>query len=316
MYCIKCGKDTKNAGILCKDCEETSGFQEKEQDSIKERKQIGFYLAVLGNLAILIGLLSSFILIKTDAPTDYVAKIFRETATGPVETAEDESNTDTSEDGTDEEQEVIEVKGYSYSIASYIRQKKLPEDAKEEENILKTVADYVEAKNLAPVNLSDSETKNMLEQYFDDDKTMQVLEDYSKSSVQGNIVLIVAVVALVMAVYQAFKKDFKWSMLYSFIATCPVWLVLAKLNGITQWEFQSGMYFFIAGIFIVLAAGLTGSNTDRCKSCNTELPGGALYCYKCGSSMTNQKTEDENKRSAAKKEDAELDEQLKEQLNQ
>lgn len=70
----------------------------------------------------------------------------------------------------------------------------------------------------------------------------------------------------------------------------PVWVLMHKLSGIISWDFEKGMYFFIAGIFAVIVGGIVFENTDRCPQCGEELPGGAVFCNKCGFNMKIGKT--------------------------
>lgn len=311
MYCIRCGKGTKTAGLLCEECEKRSGFREKEPDDIEKRRKMGLYLLIIGSLFILTGLVSPFILIKTDAPTDYVAQIFYETKTGPVEPDEEEEQTAESED-TESEQELEEIKGYSYSIASYLMKKQVPEDAKQDIAAMEEVAQVVQEEKLAPVDMSDEKTKNVIQDYVRDDKKMEILESYSGVSGQGVFVISLCVISIAAAIYLSVKKDFRWSMLFALIATCPVWMLIIRLNKITAWEFESGMYFFVAGIFITLIAGIVGGNTDSCPKCKIQLPGGAAYCYKCGNFFGKAAEMEMSERA---KEDADLKEKIEKQLN-
>lgn len=307
MYCIKCGKETETSEFLCEQCGKRSGFREKEPDDIEIRRKIGLYVLILGSIAILIGLLNSIILIKPDAPEDYVAEIFYETTTGPVEIPEEEQTDDTQE--ADSGEKVEEIKGYSYSIASYLMKKQVPEDAIEDRAILQKTAEFVQEEKLAPVDLSDDNTRKLIESNVRYDNALEVLDSYSGASGQGVFVIVICILSIGMAIYLAARKDFGWSMLFALIATCPVWMLIVKLNGITSWEFESGIYFFMAGIFMALAAGIVGGNMDKCPTCNTFLPGGAAFCYKCGAGFAPHR---KGKKEKTGKTDA--DDELKEKL--
>lgn len=311
MYCIKCGKETKTTEFLCEQCGKRSGFREKEPDDIEIRRKIGLYVLILGSIAILIGLLSSIILIKPDAPEDYVAQIFYETTTGPVEIPEDEQTDSTQE--TDSTQNVEEIKGYSYSIASYLMKKQVPKDATEDRMILEKAAEFVQEEKLAPVDLSDDNTRKLIESNVRYDNVLEVLDSYSGVNGQGVFVIIICVLSIGTAIYLAAKKDFGWSMLFALIATCPIWMLIIKLNGITSWEFESGIYFFVAGIFMALAAGIVGGNMDKCPCCDTILPGGASFCYKCGADFASLRKEKKEKTGKTDADD-ELKEKLEKQL--
>lgn len=309
MYCIRCGKETKTAAFMCEECGEKSGYREKEPYDIENRRKAGLYLLIIGAVLILTGLLSPFILIKTDAPEDYVAEIFYETKTGPVEVNEEEETQTT--ESPEDKQNVEEIKGYSYSIASYLMKKQVPEDAAEDVSAMNRVAQFVREKKLAPVDLSDADTKSQIENGIQDENAMKILESYSGVNVQGVWVIILCVISIATAIFLAVRKDFRWSMLFALIATCPVWMLIVKLNKITAWEFESGMYFFMAGIFIALIAGIVGGNTDTCPRCKTELPGGAAYCHKCGAGFGKSARKESPQQT---QEDSEWKDKIEEQL--
>lgn len=288
MYCIKCGKTSQKSEILCEECGIQSGFGDVSNQQIKKKKKYGMYLGFLGNLLILIGLFSSFILVKLDAPVDYAAEIFKERTWGPIETAEATENTQT-DDSEEGEEEKLEEKGYSFSIMEYLT-RRTPDEEKDTEDIaiLQKVITNMQNQGITSLDMEDEELADkVLSQYVssEKDEVKKVLDYYNETETSGMIIIVVAVIALGVACGMIIRKDYKWSMLFSFIGISPVWVLMYRLSGIVSWDFESGMYYFVGGIFAVLLGGLISENTDRCPKCAEELPGGAVFCSKCGFDM-------------------------------
>ncbi len=314
MYCIKCGKRTQSETILCDVCQKRSGFRVKTKEDVEKNRRYGRYLVLIGHIFVLIGLLSSFILIKNDAPKDYVAEIFEEKTMAVVEPEEETEDTDSEEEK--EEEEVLEEIGYSYSILSYLTRRNVTEE--KDKSVLKSVAGYVKSNDMAPIDLSDEDTRKNLENYagMGGSGVIETLEYYDGVNVQGAFIVIIAIVSILVAVWLAIKNDFGWSMLFSLIATCPVWVLIVRLDGINAWEYQSGLYFLIGGIFAALIGGMIGGNVDVCADCGTVLPGGAGYCFQCAKKLEdkNAKPGGENKSGSDDGKKPEHDEEKQEEL--
>lgn len=287
MYCIKCGKSTEEETIVCDDCIKQSGFKVKQKEDIDNNRKYGRYFVLIGHLCILIGMFASFILIKPDAPEDFVAKIFKEKTLAPVKTESTEEEGTTEEE---EKEELLEEIGYSYSIMSYLTRQTVSEENEKDNSILRQVSEYVNKNNMVPLDLSNEDAVKKIEAQFgsEGNTVIETLERYKKVNVQGVFVVIISIISMLAAIWLATKNDFGWSMLFSLIATCPVWMLIIRLNGINAWEFQNGLYFFIFGIFAVLVGGMVGGNVDSCPECKTVLPGGAGYCFKCANRIVKE----------------------------
>lgn len=291
MYCIKCGKNSQSANVLCEDCRPGSGFGEVKSEQLEKKSTYGMYLSVLGNILILIGLLSSFILLKTDAPTDYVAQIFKTQTMGPVESEEAEETESSEEESTEETETPMEAKGYSFGVVEYIS-RRTPDNESEDINILYQVKTSMDAAKVEALDLSDNTIVETVLGSYDPaykTKVLEKLDYYDGVKASGVVISVIGIAGLAAAVWLAMRKSFKWSVLCSFIGTLPVWSLFVKLDGITAWEFQSGMYFFVGGLFAVLFGAIMGGNNDICPDCKTTLPGGAVYCVKCGQDMMKKK---------------------------
>lgn len=286
MYCIKCAKQVSEHDILCGDCRPGSGFLETTTEEIEKKRNTGKYIGILGNIALLIGLFCSFVLIHMDAPEDYAATVFREKVRGPVKTEEAEQTEESDEEDSDKV--VLEDKGYAYSIAGYLTRKTPKSDDKEDITALKKVSSYMKQENLQSLVLSDSDTMEAMKKHFGEseyEKILAVLEKYDEMDVRGVIVILLAVLSLAVSVWMFFRKDFGWAMLFSLIATIPLWVWAFKMDGISAWEYENGMYFLGFGMLAVLAGGILGNNIENCPKCRTILPGGASFCYDCGTDL-------------------------------
>lgn len=234
----------------------------------RNKMKKAIYIGIIGNVFMLIGMLSSFLMIKTDEPQDYTAKIYGDQIIGPVKTEEgEEAQTDTDEDEEDgKEEEKKELKGYSYSLAGYLCQKLPDKEDTEDIQILQQTGAYMQKYNLATLNFSNEEQRKLLENYFGAEayaEAEQVLKKYSGADVSGGLLIFLAVVALGVAVWLLFREDYRWSFVFSIIATMPLWRILVKLDGITQWQVQYGFFFYVAGLLAALTACLMGGNAEQ-----------------------------------------------------
>lgn len=294
MYCIKCGKNSQSSEMLCEDCRGNSGFGEVQGNQAEKRRTYAMYLAMIGNFLLLLGMLCSFILIENDAQTDYVAEIFEEKSTGPVETdaTEETETTDDSGEETQEETVQLEEKGYRYSVAGYLCRRTLDEENEEDFAILQNVLSKMNQAAEKSLNLDDAQQVERIIGSSEDAETQEIIETleyYSGYDVAGVLTVLVVLAGLVAACWLLSKKNFRWSALCSLVAIIPVWRLIVKLDGITAWKFQYGMYLFVAGIFAVIIGVLAGGNTEACSGCKTVLPGGAVFCAKCGNSLFQKK---------------------------
>lgn len=288
MYCIKCGKSSQSSDILCKNCESMSGFGISNKEQLEKKRTYGMYLGIIGNVLLLLGMVCSFLLIKNDAPADYVAQIFNQKTMGPVETLATESAENTSEEDKKSKEEQLEEKGYSFSVLEYLSRRTPDAEATEDIEVLQAVKSIMDKKGIGVLDLENEEQVNQVLGSYDAAKRaemMDVLEYYNESNMSGVFVVIVGMLASLAAIWMATRRDYLWSLVFSFISTIPVFSLFAKMDGITAWEFEYGMYFLIGGIFAVLGAALIGGNVDTCQECKEYLPGGASYCFKCGNEM-------------------------------
>lgn len=283
MYCVKCGNNSTKGGVVCEKCGEDATFGQMDVEHVEKKKTYGMYLSVIGNVFLLLGLLCSFILIKTDAPTDYAAAVFQQKTVGPIESAQPTEETEE----TKTEEVKLEEKGYSYSVLEYLSRRTPGEKDSEDCTILAKVANSMKSAKVDVLDMSDEEQveKVVAGTKLNKQQVMNVLENYSKSNMTGVVVICVAMLALALAVWRALKGDCLWSLIFSAITIVPVWNLFAKLDGITQWGFESGAYLYMIGIFMVVIGAMMSGNTDVCPECQTELPGGALYCFQCGHGM-------------------------------
>ncbi len=291
MYCIKCGKNSQSSEMLCETCKSGSGFWEVSRERLDKNRIYGMYLAFAGNLLIFLGLLCSFILIKPDAPADYVAEIFKEETMGPVET----ESTETPEDGNIEEdkQEVeMESKGFSFSVIEYLSRRIPSEDDEEDIAVLQMVMANMDSQGITRLDLNDEQQIEQVLGSYDEtrkEEILDILEYYSKSNAGGIITIVIGMIALIAACWMVIRNDFRWSFIFTLIATVPIWNLLVKLNGITSWEFRYGMYIFVVGFFAVMVGVLLGGNTDVCPDCKEKLPGGSVFCWKCSYDISKKK---------------------------
>lgn len=308
MFCVKCGKSTMEDKVICESCGQETGFGTRSTRRIKENKRIGMYLTVIGNVFVLLGMMISGILIKTNATTDYVAEVFEPKYYDNKEWTEEELAELESVEAVEEAKEEMEVKGYAYSILEYVTHKSLlrldleaketdtAEEKKEKEELMKDVvvlqrvSSYLVSSGNDYIIWSEDGNKEEITAYFEknsDQEALDIIEKYNKADTVGIVCVVLAVAAGIGAIVLAFLYKFKLSMLFTLVSTVPVWYMILKLEGNMTWEYMNGMYVFVIGLLLSMFGVLTGGNVDRCKNCNLVLPGGAAFCYKCGEQRSN-----------------------------
>lgn len=310
MFCIKCGKSTQEEKVVCESCGYGTGFGTISIRRIKENKKIGMYLTVMGNIFFLIGLMISGILIKTDAPVNYVAEVFEPTYYDVKEWTEEQLAEFKTEEEIKKAKEETEAKGYAYSILEYTTRKSLMQTdlevketdsaqvKKEKEQLLKDaavlqkVSGYLASINKENIVWTDDGDKKDITAYFtgnSDQEAIDIIEKYNESDMIGLVFIVIAFLAGIGAIILAVFYEFKFSILCTLISTLPIWYMFVKLEGNMKWEYMNGMYVFVIGLFMCMFGVLVGGNTDKCNNCNLILPGGAAFCYKCGEQKVGMK---------------------------